>query len=113
MRLFRSLRAAFRGLVSAFRWEVNFRIEALIAVLVIILAFLFPLTMQEKFWVLFLSGIILSLEIVNTACERVFDLLKPRLHPTVRELKDFMAAAVLLLSLIAAAIGILIFFPYV
>ena len=40
------------------------------------------------------------------------DGLSPRLKPMVRDIKDMMAAAVLLVSGVAAIVGLVIFVPY-
>ncbi|RMD51605.1 diacylglycerol kinase, partial [Candidatus Parcubacteria bacterium] len=41
------------------------------------------------------------------------DGLKPRLHPLVKEIKDIMAGAVLITAIVAALIGLIIFWPYI
>jgi diacylglycerol kinase len=55
---------------------------------------------------------VLVLEIINSIFERIVDVYKPRLNPYVRDIKDMMAAAVLIASLGAAIIGLMIFIPY-
>jgi undecaprenol kinase len=55
---------------------------------------------------------VLVLELVNTVVERVVDILKPRVHPYVRLIKDMMAAVVLISIVFASCIGIVIFYPY-
>jgi undecaprenol kinase len=50
---------------------------------------------------------------VNTALERTMDILKPRVHPYVRTVKDVMAGAVLITTLGAAAMGLFIFWPFI
>ena len=52
------------------------------------------------------------MEIVNSAVERVTDILKPRIHSYVKEIKDIMAAAVMLSSIGAVLVGLLIFGPH-
>ena len=52
------------------------------------------------------------MEILNTVLEYLIDLLKPRLHHYVHVIKDVMAGAVLLTALIALAVGVVIFYPY-
>jgi diacylglycerol kinase len=57
--------------------------------------------------------LVLVLELVNSVFERMVDLLKPRVHDFVKDVKDVMAAAVLLASIGALLIGGLIFWPHV
>jgi diacylglycerol kinase len=56
--------------------------------------------------------LVLSLELANTAAERIMDILKPRVHPYARVVKDAMAGAVLIASVGAVFIGICILLPY-
>jgi len=43
----------------------------------------------------------------------VVDILKPRIHPYAKLIKDLMAATVLITSIVAVVVGILIFYPYI
>ncbi|MBP7061150.1 MAG: diacylglycerol kinase [Candidatus Moranbacteria bacterium] len=57
-------------------------------------------------------ALVLILELVNTALERVMDILKPRVHPYARVVKDVMAGAVFIASCGAFIVGVIIFTPY-
>ena len=57
--------------------------------------------------------VVLIMELINTIMERVVDILKPRVHPYVRLIKDLMAASVLLASILAVIVGLIIFIPYI
>jgi diacylglycerol kinase len=65
----------------------------------------------EAIVVLLLIAMVLVLELINSIFERLVDTFKPRIHPVVGEIKDIMAATVLLASVTAAAIGLVIFLP--
>jgi diacylglycerol kinase len=52
------------------------------------------------------------MEILNSAVERVADALKPRIDNYVKEIKDIMAAGVMLASIMSIIAGIFIFLPY-
>ena len=109
----KSARHAVSGFRYAFRHERNFRIECFVAMGVIVLSVLFPLATWERVFLLFMIGWVLGAELINTIVERIVDMLKPRLHPYARVIKDIMASAVLLSSIIAFIIGVLIFSPHV
>lgn len=111
-RLYKSFIYALRGLFKVFHEEQNLRIQALIAVLVIALAGVFKIKPVE--WCLLLLAIftVILMEIVNSAVERITDVLKPRLNGYVKEIKDIMAAAVMTASLLALIIGLIILGPY-
>lgn len=108
----RSLRHALAGVAYAFREEQNFQIEIVLGLAALGLAFFFPLTPSEQTTIFLLTGFVLVLELLNTAFERLLDLLKPRVHPYVKVIKDVVAGAVLVGAVTAALIGGLIFAPY-
>lgn len=103
---------ALHGIVYAFKHERNFQIECLIALVMIVLAFWLEITSVEKGILFVIIALVLGMELINTAFERVIDMLKPRVHPYARVVKDVMAGAVLFIAFIAVLIGILIFLPY-
>ena len=57
-------------------------------------------------------GLILSLELVNTALEAVVDLVTKEKKPLAKIAKDTAAGAVLVSAIAAAIIGCIIFVPY-
>ncbi len=111
-RLINSFVDAMRGLSHVFKSEQNFRVQALIGFLVLVAAFYFPLHNWEVILVILLVLLVLLVEILNTVFEYFSDLLKPRLHHYVGMIKDIMAGAVLLTSLVAMVVGVIIFYPY-
>ena len=104
------LRFAIAGLAYAVSAERSIRTQ-LLAVVVVLGALLYwrpgPL-----WWalVLLVSTAVLAAELLNTAVERLADLLHPQQHPQIRVVKDCAAAAVLVLSLgalcVAAALAV-------
>jgi undecaprenol kinase len=108
----RSLKHALDGMVYAISHEKNFRIEILMAVFVIGLMLVLKLKNWEIIVLLLMIMWVLVLELVNTVFERVVDILKPRIHPYARLIKDLTAAVVLISSIVAVIIGIIIFYPY-
>lgn len=109
----KSLSHAFAGLGYAFREERNFQIEFVIGVIVVMLSLLFPLSSVERSVMFLLIGTVLTLELFNTAFERLLDMLKPRIHPYVKVVKDMVAGAVLIGSLTSLIIGLIIFLPHI
>ncbi len=107
----RSLRYALRGLSYTFRHEHNFQIEVIFAAMVLVAALLFRLSPTEQSFLIIMVCIVLALELLNTAVERLVDMMKPCVHPYAKVVKDIMAAAVLMSSLLAVLIGCIIFFP--
>jgi len=111
--LIRSFRHALRGVWVVFAHEQSFRLQAVIAVLVLVLAFGLGVSWLELVILLFFIAFVLILELINSIFERIADVMKPRLHPVVRDIKDMMAATVLIGSFMAAVVGLVILGPRV
>ena len=109
----RSLRHAFRGLAYALKNEKNFQNELVVAMLVIVAMVYFNVTRGEAVILFVVIMAVLIMELLNTAMERVIDILKPKIHPYAKLIKDLMAASVLMMSLLTIILGLIIFMPYV
>ena len=112
-RLKKSFLYAGRGLGTVWQKEQNFRFHVLAAFLVLILAWFLEVSRGDFIILLFLIGLVMILELVNTVFERVIDLLRPRVHEYSKEIKNISSAIVLIASLLSVVIGFLIFYPYV
>ena len=110
--IFRSFAHAARGFAYAFKMERNFRIQSCIAFLVLVLTVVLPLATWERVVLISMVMAVLVLELLNTGIERLIDLVKPRLDAYVKDVKDVMAAAVLLASVFAVIVGCVIFWPH-
>ncbi|SDP55752.1 diacylglycerol kinase family protein [Halobacillus aidingensis] len=104
-------RFAWNGIKEVYESERNFRIHLSVALLVIIAALVFGLSKWEWITILLTVGMVLSLEMVNTAMERLLDFYHPEHHPIIGSIKDITAGAVLIASIGAVIIGIIIFLP--
>ncbi|MCW1927087.1 diacylglycerol kinase family protein [Bhargavaea beijingensis] len=110
-KLFRSFRYAWRGVAEGLQTEQNFRFHLFAALLVTILGWLSGLSGSEWLIVILLFGGMFALELVNTAIERVVDLVSPEHHPLAGQAKDVAAGAVLVFAAASAVIGCIIFIP--
>ncbi len=111
-RLVKSLGFAFRGLKKVWQTEKNFRIHSVIALLVIIFAFYLEIHSFDYLILLSVIALVLILEILNSSLERLVDMLSPRTHHFVKEIKDLLAAAVLVAAILSVIVGIVVFWPY-
>jgi undecaprenol kinase len=50
---------------------------------------------------------------MNTAIERVVDLVTAEYHPLAKQAKDIAAGAVFVYAILSVIVGIIIFLPYV
>ncbi|HTK04225.1 MAG TPA: diacylglycerol kinase [Candidatus Eisenbacteria bacterium] len=108
----RSLRYAAKGIAVVAREEQSFRLQLVGAVAVTIMMFVLDLRTPEKALLTLAMVLVLVLELVNSIFERMVDILKPRIHHYVEDIKDIMAGTVLIASVGALLIGVLIFWPY-
>lgn len=109
----KSLTCAFRGIVHILKNEKNFQNELVIAFIVIIAMIYFQITRTETVALVIVIAGVLIMELLNTVVERVVDILKPRIHPYARLIKDLMAAIVLISAIFAVVIGLIIFLPHI
>jgi undecaprenol kinase len=113
LRFKKSLSYAVRGLGYVVKNEKNFQNELIVTVLVIIAMVYFHVTRAEMIVLFLVIAGVLVMELSNTVVERVVDILKPRVHPYARLIKDLMAAGVLLTAILAIIVGLIIFIPYI
>ena len=109
--LYKSFGYAFEGIFAGIRGERNMKIHCFAAVCVIVAGVLFHISVTEWCICLVLFGLILSLELVNTAIEAVVDLVTKDKKPLAKLAKDTAAGAVLIAAVMAAMAGLLIFVP--
>ena len=110
-KLVRSFSHAIRGFKCAFK-EQNFKIQTVFAIIVIFFILFFGLKRWEATVLIMMITLVLVLEIINSIFERIVDILKPRVHPYAKTIKDMMAATVLVASVGAVFVSAVIFWPY-
>lgn len=104
-----SFRYAFRGIGEMLRTEINARIHATAAIIVILVGFALAIDRVE--WlaiILSITGVCCA-EAFNTAIESLCDVASPDYHPKVERAKDIAAGAVLIAAGGAAIVGLLVF----
>ncbi len=102
-----------KGLKYAYRNEQNLAVDVGVALLVIIAGFLFRISAIEWAIVILTIGLVISLELVNTAIEATVDLVTEKYHPLAKVAKDTSAAAVFVCAVASVIVGIVIFLPKV
>lgn len=112
-RLLKSFHYAYKGMVMVISEEQNIKIQITLGILVFFLGICFQITRLEWIFLFMVSGLVIILETLNSAVERVADVLKPRINTYVKEIKDIMSAAVMISALLAIGVGVLVFWPYV
>lgn len=111
MTVIKSFKVAFEGLKDALYHERNFRIQLVVFTVVVIAGFLFQINSTEWISILLCAAVVLSTEIINSAIEKLCDFVSPDIHPLIKKIKDFSAAAVLVGTIFSVIIGAIIFIP--
>jgi len=106
-----SFKNAYSGIKSTYATEYHMVIHCYFAVAVIICAALFQISYVEWLICLALIGAVLALELVNTAIESVVNMITTEYNFHAKVAKDTAAGAVLVMSIISAVIGLIIFVP--
>ncbi len=106
-----SFRCALLGLADAWKNERNMKIHVSIMVIALVAALLLGIDRWE--WLFFFSAVflVLTMEMLNTALERVVDLFTSESHPLARLAKNAAAGAALLAAVYALVVASLIFGP--
>jgi diacylglycerol kinase len=110
--LIKSFRFALHGFFVALREEQNMKIHVGVGLCVFVCAIILKLERWEIIVIVLLIGAVIILELLNTAFERLTDIVQPRVHEYVRIVKDMMAGSVLIASIIAVIVGLIVFIPH-
>ena len=102
---------AFKGLGIFFRSEVHGRVHLLAMLLTSFAGYYYQISTSEWLVLCLFFAVIISLEIVNTAIEKLVDLVSPQHNTLAGQVKDLASAAVLWASFFALIAPIIIFYP--
>ena len=108
---FGSFLPAFKGIGSALKSERNLRLHLIAVVFVTITSIAFGISITEWLIILVLFALVIAMELINTAIEKLSDVVQPEKDDRIRIIKDISAGAVLCVAIIALIIGFLIFIP--
>ena len=101
---------AINGIVYTATTQRNFRIQLVLAVIVLALSLFYWLGTTEFLCLVFALFFVIFAEMVNTAIETVVDLFVDVYHPKAKIAKDVAAGAVVLSACNALIVGYFIFF---
>lgn len=109
----RSIGHALDGIFNLIKEERNAKIHLVATALVIYVGFNMEFTAQEWIWISLAVACVWVAELINTSIERLTNLVSPEHHPLAKQVKDYAAGAVLVMSLWAILVFCLIAFPHV
>lgn len=112
-RFLMSWKNSYDGISYAYKNEQSMLIHAVCTILAVIMGIAFQIKFSEWAIILIALGFILGMELINTAIEAVVDLVTLEIHPLAKIAKDCASAATLTATVLAIAIGLFIFGPYI
>ncbi|MBP6074611.1 MAG: diacylglycerol kinase family protein [Flavobacterium sp.] len=108
----KSMVFALKGAFKLITTEHSVMVQSSLAVIMTLAGFYFGITRVEWMMQILVFGLVLSIEGLNTAVEKVADFIHPEYHERIGFIKDIAAGAVFFAALTAIAIGCIIYFPY-
>ena len=102
---------AFRGAFLLIQTEASIKIQVFIAIVMTAAGFYFELSNTEWILQILTIAMILGIEGLNTAIEKIADYVHPEFDNKIGFIKDISAGAVMLVSLAATIIGFIIYLP--
>lgn len=108
---FKSFVYAWKGISYSILTQHNFLIHIGFTITAILLGFLLKISEIEWIVIIIVIGMVMSLEILNTAIEELVNLVSPERNKTAGIVKDLAAGAVLISAIAAFIVGAIIFLP--
>lgn len=108
----KSLVFAVKGAFKLLTTEHSVMVQFSIGVLMTLAGFYFNITKNEWLIQTLAIGLVLSIEGLNTAIEKVADFVHPDYHERIGFIKDIAAGAVFFAAITAIGIGAIIYVPY-
>ncbi|MGG7035653.1 MAG: diacylglycerol kinase [Flavobacterium sp.] len=108
----KSVKYAVMGALKLINTEHSIIVQFSIGILMTIAGFFFGITKTEWMFQIFSIGLIMSIEGLNTAVEKIADFIHPDYHEKIGFIKDIAAGAVMFAAITAIVIGAIIYIPY-
>lgn len=109
---FKSLRFALKGMILLLKTEHSIISQSLVVIALIGLGLYFDLSKQDWINQLFCMAMVLGIESLNTAVEKLCDFIHPNYHDRIGFIKDIAAGAVSFVVLFSLIILSLIYYSY-
>ncbi len=107
----KSVSFALKGAVKLITTEHSVMVQFFIGILMTIVGFFMHITTTEWLFQTLAIGLVMSIEGINTAVEKIADFIHPNYHERIGFIKDIAAGAVFFAALTAVAIGLIIYVP--
>lgn len=109
----KSVTYAYKGALKLISTEHSVMVQFSLGIIMTIAGFYFQITSTEWLFQILAIGLVLSVEGLNTAIEKIADFVHPNYHERIGFIKDIAAGAVFFAAMTAIAIGLTIYIPYI
>lgn len=107
----RSFIVAVNGIRIFFATERSGKVQLVVSLVVLAAGLVMKISIVEWLFILLSLSAVLVTEMLNTALEKVCNLITEDHHPGIKTIKDMSAGAVLMASFFSVIIGCTIFIP--
>ena len=111
MKLIRSFAFALNGLRICFVTQQNFRIHIVLTIVAVFFSIVLSVSAMEWIAICFCIAFVIAMEMLNTAIEKLCDVVHQEVHPGIKKVKDIAAGAVLISAIFSLITGLIIFLP--
>lgn len=109
----KSVSYALKGAIKLITTEHSVMVQFSLGILVTIAGFYFGISKTEWLFQTLAIGLVMSIEGLNTAVEKIADFIHPNYHERIGFIKDIAAGAVFFAALTAIVIGLIIYIPFI
>ncbi len=107
----KSMKFALQGAIKLITTEHSVMVQFSLGILMTFAGFFFNISHEEWLIQTLCIGLVLGIEGLNTAVEKVADFIHPEYHQRIGFIKDIAAGAVFFAAMTAIAIGLMIYVP--
>lgn len=108
-RFLKSVGHAVQGILFLFKAQYNIIYMIIIGVVAVVLTFVLKISKIETVIIIMTCFIVVILETMNTAFEKLIDKIHPKYDKRIGAVKDLLAGSVLFASIMAVIVGLVIF----
>lgn len=109
----KSFKYAILGAYKLVTTEHSIMVQFSLGILVTIAGFYFNISKTDWLFQTMAIGLVLSIEGLNTAVEKIADFIHPDFHNKIGFIKDIAAGAVFFAAVVAIAVGLIIYIPII
>ena len=107
----KSVNYALKGAIKLITTEHSVMVQFSLGIIMVIAGIFFQISATEWLFQTLAIGLVMSVEGLNTAIEKIADFIHPDYHERIGFIKDIAAGAVFFAAITAIIIGLIIYMP--